>query len=213
MSYLDLEESISMSMHNNFGHYFGSTFIRTPSFKSYTIDSEDVFTCIDRLKINENQIVIGFDIYWDYYLDKQPQLKKDEDNNYAYNNVRILNLKTGSEIVSQQLYVLNKDEMPYLSFVDPNKDLVERYFNKPNDKHNNVWLSLQKVKDNPDLISESERKRITDNPEDMSVLAAFLQAQCHWGEGIRMIKVKIKHKFIDNGNCDDVSLVKPFNEK
>lgn len=211
MSYEGIEESMSISMLSKFRHYFGCTFLRTPATVTYTIGSEDIFDCINRLNIGKDHVVIGFDIYWDYYLDKHPQLKRGKDDDFKYKDVSILNIKTGSEIVSQQFYVLNINEKPYLTFEKPSEDLKNKYYNQDTEKGNDiVWLSLQKIKDNPNLISESERNKMKDNPDDMSVFAAFLQAKCHWNTNVKMVKVNVKHKLIDNGNIDDVSIVKPF---
>ena len=51
---------------------------------------------------------------------------------------------------------------------------------------------------------------MSEAPETMSVLAGHLVARCHWKKGIPICKIHIKHKLIDNGNIDDISIIVPF---
>jgi hypothetical protein len=51
---------------------------------------------------------------------------------------------------------------------------------------------------------------MSEAPETMSVLAGHLVARCHWKKEIPICKIQIKHKLVNNGNVDDISIISSF---
>ena len=210
INHCGIEDTVSEKMLWNFRHYFGSTFIRTRAEASYTIEGQEVFDCLDRLRLTDKQMIISFDIFWDYYLDRIPEFKKEDEANYTYRGVHILNL-TSSQLMQRMFYVLNKDEIPYLTFKDPDEDYSNKFgLNRHGCSPHSIWLGLQKVKDHPDMLTEDDRKGMNEDPDEMSVLATYWGVKCHWKDNVHMVQVQVRHKLIDNGKVDDVNTVKSF---
>lgn len=213
ISFALIEEATSEHIIRSFDHYFGSTFARTPCSAYYNIDAQDVFHCLEKLNIGKEQIVVSFNIYWDYYLEREQGLTKitNEGNKYKYKEIEILDLPINTPLVARKFYVLNKEEMPWLEFTDPDEDQIKKYKLKSFEDSYKIWLSVQKISDNPEILSESERKNMSDDPNEQSMLSASLIAKCHWKKTVDMVEVQVKQKMFDNGNIDNVDIVKPFN--
>lgn len=210
ISYVDIEDTTGNFMLRRFYHYFGTTFISRHFENAYNIDAENIFECFDSLSLNDSHFIISFGIYWDYYLGKSDDFVKEDSNIFKYKRTKIINIKAGTNLMAQQLFILNYDDRPYLTFERPTVELQSKYNFKQYCDSYNLWLSIQKVVDHPDLISDEDRSNMSEAPETMSVLAGHLVARCHWKKGIPICKIHIKHKLIDNGNIDDISIIVPF---
>ena len=210
ISYVDIDEATSNYMLRKFYHYFGTTFISRHFVKEFTIDSDNIFECFDRLCMNDSHLIISFGIYWDYYLGKSDNFVKENGACFSYEKTKILNLKTGTELLSQHLFILKYDDRPYLTFESPTTELQSKYNFKQYSDLYNLWYSIQKVVEHPDLISDEERLNMSEAPDTMSILAGHLVARCHWKKEIPIIKIQIKHKLVDNGNVDDIRSIIPF---
>lgn len=209
IDYVNIPETMADGMIMPFKHYFSSVFVRETPVGAFSVDSEDVFNAIDSLKLTEKHIIISFGIYWDYYVDKVENLSKDGDN-YKYGNIRILNLNSGSSLLYQCFYVMKAEDMPYLIFQDPSEEWQATFKPEPKNEKYHLWLSLQKIKEHPEMLNEEDRKRMTENPNEMSIFAGMLLAQMHWKKNCPTIKINVKYKLLDNGNVDDVSKIGTF---
>lgn len=174
-----------------------------------TIDSEYVFKTLDRLKIDGQFTIVSFGIYWDYYIDRIEGLSKDADY-YYYHDAKIINLNGGSSLLQQCFYVMRSDDLPYLVFQEPSEEWKSIYTPDCKKAEYQLWLSLQKVKEHPEMLNEKDRERMNENPDELSVFAGIMLAQMHWKMSCPTIKIGIKYKLIDNGNVDDVEKICSF---
>ena len=213
ISYVDIEDTTSHFMLRKFYHYFGTTFISRHFDKEYNIDSENILACFDKLCVKDCHFIISFGIYWDYYLSRTNSFTKEDTDIYKYKDTKILNLKAGTNLIAQQLFIIYYNDRPYLTFEKPTEELQNKYkFNQYGNLYN-LGLSIQKIIKHPNLISDEERSNMSDNPDEMSVLAGHLVARCHWKKEMPICRIHIKHKLVDNGNIDDISIVIPLGNK
>lgn len=209
MDYVNIPECMSEAMIFQFRHYFASVFYRETSMQYLTIDSEYVFRTLDRLKIDGQFTIVSFGIYWDYYIDRIEGLSKNADY-YYYHNAKIINLNGGSSLLQQCFYVMRSDDLPYLVFQEPSEEWKSIYNPDCKKTEYQLWLSLQKVKEHPEMLNEKDRERMNENPDELSVFAGIMLAQMHWKMNCPTIKIEIKYKLIDNGNVDDVEKICSF---
>lgn len=208
IGYGGIEDVASDSITRIFNHFFEGTFFQTSSI-SYSIDDQNVFDCIDRLSLKGSHTIISFGVFWDYYLDRKLEFKKVDETHYTYKHINIQNLP-GSRLSKDHFYVLSKDELPYLTFEDPNEDLMNTYNFKRQKGKCGLWLSLQKVKEHPNMLTREQQERMQENPDEMAVLAAHLVAELHWKKDVHMIQVHVKHNLHDGDRKDDLNKIVAF---
>lgn len=114
--------------------------------------------------------------------------------------------------MSNYLYIQNIKELPCLIFKEPTKDWKDKY-KLENYKENNynIWVGLQKIVDNPTLLSDEERSRIDGEPNELSLFACTLISNVIWKKGAKMLCIKNMHMGTDNGNCINIEDIKTFN--
>lgn len=209
MDYVNIPECMVDGMMFQFWHYFAYVFYREVPVHHISVDSEELFQAVDRLCIDNDYTIVSFGIYWDYYIDRIEGLCKDGEV-YLYHGIKILDLSCWSSLLSQCLYVMKSADLPYLIFQEPLDEWKEIYQPECKNTDYQLWLSLQKIKDKPNIINENDRERMTDNPDEMSVFAGILLAEMYWKKKCPTVKITIKYKLVDNGNVDSIDKIYSF---
>ena len=104
--YVDIAESMSSYMLDNFNHLFASSFYQEHSSLDYKISSDILFDALDRLQLNEQHYIILFGVYLDFYVGRINGLTKESNHRYLYNNTKILVLNCRTELFSQMMYIM-----------------------------------------------------------------------------------------------------------
>ena len=213
VSYVDIDTSMSGSVIYKFSHYFASTFLQQAT-KQLNISSRDLFDVFDMLKLKSNGFtIISFGVYWDYYIGKNNNFKKQNDMEYIYNNIPIYNFKSGSKYLSDYIFILENSCLPYLEFLKPSQEWIRKYLldeNIINNSQFHIGLGLLKVVDNKGLFTVEELRNIDGNPDELSLFSCIVLANIYWKSDCKMLCVKNMHFGIDNGNNEKVENIKPF---
>lgn len=207
-------ESVSSSILENFRCKFASAFFVEHSNTDYRLSSEDLFQAIDRLALNEQHYIIAFGIYFDYYVGTVEGLEKESAHKYTYNKIRILSLDCSTEYFSQMLYIMEYDDRPFLYFLEPLEEEQQNLLLKKADKSYGLWLSIEKISEHPDLLTEPIKTQLGDKANQYSLFTAIWRPGLFFkGETYPMVSIKVKYRLTDEGNYDSVDKVKPFPKK
>lgn len=215
--YVNIDECIVEDIMGKFCHAFSTAFYlynienQNESNRFLAIDSGMLFLAFDKMKLKKDiHIIISFDIYWDYYIDRQVGFEKISKMEYRYNNIKIFNFRCINDLFSQEIYVLQIEDLPTLEFIEPAKNLKETYGLSLKDEEYQIWTNILKVHDNHQLLTDKDKREFNGNPEEYSIFAVFMQAKLSWKQNIPLYKIKNIRLGIENGNTDNIEEVMPF---
>ncbi|WP_455088769.1 hypothetical protein [Porphyromonas endodontalis] len=198
----------------NFRHLFASAFFAKHSNTDYRLSSEDLFEAIDKLALNEQHYIIAFGIYFDYYIGTVEGLEKESAHKYTYNKIRILSLDCSTEYFSQMLYIMKYKDRPFLDFPAPSEEEQKKRHLEEKDKSYGLWLSIKKISEHPDLLTEPIKAQLGDKADQHSLFTAIWRPRLFFkDEKYPMVSIKVKYRLTDEGNYDSVDKVKPFPSK
>lgn len=209
VSYVDIDTNMSDGVKYKFSHFFATTFL-VRATQQLNIASQDLFEAFEKLKLNDNFIIISFGVYWDYHIGRIKNFVKTNDIEYSYNNIHIYNYKCRSKGLSDYIFILEKNYLPYLKFIKPNKDWIDKYHLEIIEEQYNIGLGLQKIVKNNSLLTEDEFKNIDGDPDELSLFSCVVLANIFWKSDCKILCVKYMHFGIDNGNTEQVEKIKPF---
>ena len=209
VSYVDIDTNMSDGVKYKFSHFFATTFL-VRATQQLNIASQDLFEAFEKLKLNDNFIIISFGVYWDYHIGRIKNFVKTNDIEYSYNNIHIYNYKCRSKGLSDYIFILEKNYLPYLKFIKPNKDWIDKYHLEIIEEQYNIGLGLQKIVKNKSLLTEDEFKNIDGDPNELSSFSCVVLANIFWKSDCKILCVKYMHFGIDNGNTEQVEKIKPF---
>lgn len=214
VNHFNIAGSMSSSMLENFRNLFASAFFVKHSNTDYELSSDDLFEAIDKLALNEQHYIIAFGIYFDYYIGSVEGLEKESTHKYRYNKIRILSLDCSTEYFSQMLYIMEYDDRPFLYFLEPLEEEQQNLLLKKADKSYGLWLSIEKISEHPDLLTEPIKAQLGDKANQYSLFTAIWRPGLFFkGETYPMVSIKVKYRLTDEGNYDSVDKVKPFPQK
>lgn len=132
---------------------------------------------MDRLKLDEGYVIVAFDIYLDYYLDKKIKGLVKEAEGYRYNCVPIIRLHGGpSDLVTNKLFVFKKSDMPSLSYIAPIEDNIKKYELKLLSKDYKLYGSVVKLSENAELLKNVDQLS-EDEALNYSLFSVFVNAK------------------------------------
>lgn len=212
MSYVGMAESLGGSAIGKFQYYFASVFYQISKGFKYRINSKSVFEAIDKLQINDDFVIIAFDVYLDYYFTlKQNGLNKDNNGRYSYNGIEIVNLPSGSfQLMSRSIFILRKNDLPQVMFVSPADEQKDLYHLECIDKKIQLYTSIVQLSQDKDLLGVIKKDLPDEKLEDKSIFSAFLLAKVLWSKFIPIVGIKIMYDLRDNGTSDEVEKVASF---
>ena len=213
VSYVDIDTSMSGNVIYKFSHYFASTFLQQ-AIKQLNISSRDLFDVFNMLKLKSDSFtIISFGVYWDYYIGKNDNFKKQNDMEYIYDNIPIYNFKSGSKFLSDYIFILENSCLPYLEFLKPSQEWMRKYLLDENIISNSqfhIGLGLLKVVDNKSLFTEEKLRNMDGDPDELSLFSCIVLANIYWKSDCKMLCIKNMHFGVDNGNTEQVEKIKPF---
>lgn len=209
ISYVDLVEGVAGSSITRFQHVFASVFFQKEQ-KRFRINSDDVFSALDKLKIGREYVIVSFGIYWDFYLHKKIDgFVKDEDT-YNYMGIPIICLNGGpTQIVSQTLYVLKKDDLPKLTYISPMEEQIKKYKLEIIDEDYKLYANIMQLYQNPSLLSEV-RDMTEDEAKEHSLFLLFLNAKLTWVKAAPVVSIQLMYSMRDNGTPDSIDGIDSF---
>lgn len=108
------------------------------------------------------------------------------------------------------MFILDKEDLPHLNFQKPSDDYLNKYELKNYHAVYQIWMSILRLKQNKDLLSDDEKKEITENIDESALFTCTLISKVTWKKETEMICIKVMYQGVDNGNSNKVDDVKPF---
>lgn len=211
ISYVNMAETVTTASITNIQHSFASVFYQKEQ-KRLKIASDKVFEVLDRLKIDEQYVIIAFDIYWDFYLHGGNTGLKKEEEFYSYKGIPIIRLHGGpTDLVSQTLFVLKKRDIPALKFIPPLGEHIEKYALRELDKEYRVYGSIVRLNDNAMLL-DGVGNMSEEQARDYSLFSVFINATASLRQDFPLVSIKLMYNLRDNGAADKVDVVIPFED-
>lgn len=204
-----IEESVFDGLWHTFSHLFASSFYQERMQPDYTVDSSLLFDAIDKLNVCEKLYAFMFGIYIDYYLSRVDGLVKEQDRIYSYKGMRIMLLDCPTPFFSKRIYIMSKEDRPYIDFQEPTdeqKEIMELV------KYNEygLWMAVQKVEGHEDALSKEYLKKLGNEKNMYSMFHAIWSPKLYFKEQYNRICLKINYKTSDEGTTDSVDMIKPF---
>ena len=209
ISHGGIEECVFDAIWRSFCHLFASSFYQEHMVADYTVDSVHLFDALDKLQVDENCYAFAFGIYMDYYLDRVGKLKKENGRVYSYNGMRIMILDCPTQFFSRRVYVMSKDDRPYIEFKEPTKEQKEAMELKKFNGYD-LWMSIQKVEGHEKIIPEESLRKLGNEKNLYSMFHAIWTPKLYFKEQYNRICLKVKYKMSDEGTTDTVDKIKPF---
>lgn len=211
ISYVNMAETVTGASITSIQHGFATVFYRIGQ-RRLKISSDKVFEALNKLKIDNGYVIVAFDIYWDFYLNKCVEGLVKERESYRYNGIPIICLHGGpTDLVSQTLFIINKNEMPVLSFIPPVKEHLEKYELKELDEKYRLYGSIVKLNDNAELLGSVDNMDV-DQAREYSLFNVFINAKVVVKSAAPVVSIKLMYDLRDNGKADNVDDIIPFME-
>ena len=95
------------------------------------------------------------------------------EHTYMYRGVKVLSLNCPTEFFSEMVYVMNYDDRPFMTFEKPSEEMVDRYNLEVQHGEYNLWASVIKIKDNPNIIDEESKTKLGNDKNKYSLFSAI----------------------------------------
>ena len=197
VSYVDIDETMARLSYRQFMISICQLFRLRVLGKTYKIASENLLTAMDKLDISNDYVILSFGNNLDYWF------KKDEDGIVRYKNVEIYNIPNYSPLIDSAFYILRREDLPSVKFIEPHKDMIEKYELELKDAVYQVWTSLIRVKDHPDL-KPNPREDTGEKMDKISRLTIGWRPVVNMKPLVEAIIIKVWYRFRDEGNPDDL---------
>ena len=211
ISYVNMAESVTGASLTNIQHGFASVFYQKKQ-KYFKINSEKVFFALDRLALNKEYVIVAFDVFLDYYLNKNVKGLVKNDGGYSYKNVPIIRLHGGpSDLVTHKLFIMKKMDMPSLSYTVPNDNIIKKFELKLLSEDYKLYGSVVKLSENAELLKGVDQLS-EEEALNYSLFNVFVNAKMAWEQQAPVVCIKLMYDLKDNGTSNSIDIVKPFED-
>lgn len=211
ISHGGVEECVFDGMWRTYSHLFASSFFQECMQADYTIDSGHLFDAIDKIKVSDDYYAFAFGIYLDYYIDRVNDLVKEKDRIYNYKGMIIMSLDSPVQIFSKRIYIMRKEDRPYIEFHEPNDEQKKSMELKKFNQYG-LWMSVQKVEGHEDAIPEDFIKKLGEDKNLYSVFNAIWIPKLYFKEHYKKICLKVNYRMTDEGSTDSIDKIESFEE-
>lgn len=106
------------------------------------------------------------------------------------------------------------EDLPFLDFLEPSEEEQKKRHLEEKDKSYGLWLSIKKISEHPDLLTEPIKAQLGDKADQHSLFTAIWRPGLFFkDEKYPMVSIKVKYRLTDEGDYDRVDKVKPFPSK
>lgn len=214
ISYTNFKESLSYMLVHGFRYYFLRTFLLQKRQKEYRIFAENIKETFQRLGFDKDKhIILGFHVNW-LSIFKEECHKIDDFLYKTSDGIEMYDLQgdTSLDFVNN-IVIMDKQNLPGLYFLAPDKTIIDKYDLKCSDQTYNLYLSEIKLNDNSNILSEV-LKRGTNTEDELRksvLICGELNIHTRWKKNVQIVLIKVLYQYRDNGN-DNFSDVVPFSE-
>lgn len=178
---------------------FSLMFMKRKSIATYRIDFKNVLEGIKRLGIDETYTIVSFNVNWRYFMDANSELVQESSNvvveKFVYDNISIFNFGCGVYPGRRDnIYIMRNKSLPKLSFSSPEEETIKRFGLTCWSPEFQLYLGYNKLSDNPDILTEEERKSWGDKIFTTSLYSACWNVYLEWKKDAKMINFVLYHE-------------------
>jgi hypothetical protein len=202
--YSFLAESLSEKYHNGVSELF---FMQTR--KRYLFKPENLFQAIDNLKLSPDEHVIiafGINLFNHTEFLNINGLQKDE-----YKGIKIHSFRQCNHLLAgDTLFVLRKDCLPLIEFLESESSDIKKYSLKKIDKEYNIYASIIDLFRDDNLRNELTQSRPEEDFMKSVYISIAIVVRFRWHEEMNMISVRIYSKYEERGLVNMPEDINPF---
>lgn len=175
--------------------------------KSFLLDPKDIFKAIDRLGIDDSFVIVYFGVNLDSFIDDRNISGLSPDK---YKNISIHTF-LGSQIVRDSIFILKKQDLPNISTIPIEPDIIEKYSLKKISDSLNLYASIINMNKVSEEIFNENNHEISDDQLRKSVLLSiFISTEYKWKKNMKIIQLKINSEYLQRGIVNNLEGVQPF---
>ncbi len=188
-----LAESVSDRYHSGVSEIF-----YRQTRKRFLFKPEDLFQAIDNLKLSpEEHIIIAFGInlfeHTDYSI-----IKGLQDGEYKGIKIQTFR-KCNYHLVGQSLFILRKDCLPLIDYLESEPSEIEKYSLEKIDEEYKIYASVIDLFRNENLRNELTQSRPEEDFMKSVYMSIAIVVRFRWHEEMNMISLRIYSKYDERG--------------
>lgn len=201
-----LAESVSKKVSEGYFQIFNSNVTTT-----FVFEQQNVFEAILKMKLNAEEhliIVFGF-VNIEYYIDI---LKVENLSKHKFNEVEIRYYSGTAYGLTNSIFILNKNELPYIEYVELDKEIVDLYDLKRINEDYNIYATVSDLSSNVTLRNELEKENKFNEKELLESVwqAISFKTIFKWKKEVKMYRIYVKNAYDDNRKLSDINDVLTF---
>jgi len=198
---LNYDSFLAGHISNKFQQGISETFFYTKS-KSYLLKEEDIFPAIDRLKIDNEYLIVSFDQNIDWLKESLniAGLKKD-----SYNGLELINFPISSyHLVGQSFFILKKMDLPNILHLKIEESEIRKYSLDNIYEKIHLFSSIIDLNDNREILEELKPSNPDKDLRKQVLINLSLVTEIRWKKNINNIMIKTFSKYRERGILDNL---------
>jgi hypothetical protein len=176
--------------------------------KTYLLKPNDIFSAIDKLKINKQFLIICFGVNLDYFINN---LKIQKLTKEKYRNVQILTYSR-TRYFDSSFFILKRDDLPNIITRKATPDIIEKYSLKEINEKLNLYTSVIDLNNTTsEIFNEHKQNKEEDELKKQALVNIIMPIEIKWRKEIEMIQMTEYSEYRQQGipdNLDEVKSIK-----
>ena len=207
--HMDFDTFLATVISNDIKRGVETTFQLKKS-KSYILKPQNIFDAIDRLSVDNEFLIIGFNLNIEFYIS---HLRIRNLTNDSYNGIDLV-LFDGTDKRNGFVYIIKKSDLPKLSTKEILEDIVRKYSLEKISEKYELLSSVIDMNATTDEVFNTDRGDKSDAELRKSVLLnIYITLEIMWKKNAKVIQLVEYSEFRQNGLLNSLSDVTPFEIK
>lgn len=197
---------VAMAM-EHLGNGVCQVLYNAPRLQTYTIAFESLIDALDKLQLTDNYVILSNGLNWKYFAELSDKIDMNErENTCFYGTIPIYELPCCHPIFNHTIYIVEKNLLPRLIYKQPDDNQIEGYKLEQVDDQYEIWMSIKKFVDNPDMRELGAG--LGDSINSYSLFTIGWQPRIILPDQMRTVAIKVWYEFVNEGKTDEVDKVK-----
>ena len=185
----------------------GQVFYNAPRIQIYTIAFESLIEALDKLKLTNKYVIVSTGLNWQYFVAYSDKIRYNErEHKGEFGGMPIYDMPCYHPILNNMIYILERDQLPLLYYVQPDDNQINDYQLEQIDEQYEIWMSIKKFVDNPGMHKFGTK--LGDDINSYSLFTIGWQPRITMPIQMLTVAIKVWYEFVNEGKTDDVDKVK-----
>ena len=202
--HLNFDSFLSSSISDKIKIGISETFFYNKS-KSYLLREKDIFKGIDKLKIDNNFIIISFsqNLKW---LKESLQIPELENNKYK--GIDIIDIPVSNyHLVGQAFFILRKNDLPNLKLNDIKKEEIDKYLLQEIDNNLHLYSTVLNLYKHTDIINELQPSNQDKDLRKQVLIGLSILIEIRWKKKVDNVMIRTYTEYRERGIPDNLNNV------